>query len=136
MATYFLHRFAKECKKNITGFGDAAKDLLLDHNYPGNIRELRNIIHYAVIMCTSETIESEHLPLENNPASCQFSEKTFKSAKQKVVEQFEKEFLLRRLEETKGNITQAAHNAGMYKKNFMDKMNQYGIKAKDMNNKD
>ncbi len=132
IATYFLHRFARQNRKNITGFADDAIALLLNHEFPGNIRELRNIIHYAVIVCPTDTIEAESLPLDEPSKKLALSrDKNFKTAKQIVVEKFEKAFLIERLEETKGNITRAAENSGMYKKNFMDKMKYYGIRARD-----
>lgn len=132
IATYFLHRFARDNKKSITGFANDAIALLLNHAFPGNIRELRNIIHYAVIVCPSDTIEVEYLPMEKpSKKLAQTRDKNFKNSKQIVVERFEKAFLIERLEETKGNITRAAENSGMYKKNFIDKMNYYDLNAKD-----
>jgi len=131
LASYFLQQIARESKKEIHGFSDEAKSLLRNHNYPGNIRELRNMIHYAVILCQTDSIQAEHLPLGSSQSPMSMDEINFKSAKQSVVDQFEKTFLLQRLKETKGNITRAAGNAGMYKKNFMDKMKQHGINSGD-----
>ncbi|MBN1481929.1 sigma 54-interacting transcriptional regulator [candidate division KSB1 bacterium] len=133
IADYFTRRFAHASKKKISGFSDDAIMLLKNHSYPGNIRELRNIIHYAVILCQTETIRVEHLPIEKSQLHPALThDTTFKTAKQTLLEQFDKEFLTERLRETKGNITQAAKNAGMYKKNFIEKMKLYRIRAKDI----
>lgn len=133
VATYFLKRFAKENKKTIMDFTQGAKEVLQRHDYPGNIRELRNIIHYAVIMCKTDTIGTDLLPIEGDMSRLHLpsGEQSFKTAKQIVVQQFEKAFIMERLKESNGNITRAAEIAGMYKKNFIDKVKLYGIDVKD-----
>lgn len=133
LARYFIEKLAAENKKLVAGLTPAALNKLEAYDYPGNIRELRNIIHYAVLLCKSEEIAADDLPIEhkNETASCLPEETNFMAAKQKVIETFEKIFVIKRLKETRGNITQASINAGMYKSNFIDKMKQYGIDAKD-----
>jgi DNA-binding NtrC family response regulator len=59
------------------------------------------------------------------------SEPNFNLEKQNMIAAFEKDFLRARLRETKGNITAAARNSGMHKKNFIQKMQQYGLKRED-----
>jgi PAS domain S-box-containing protein len=62
----FSSRFGKPVKR----LSRQARELLLSHSYPGNVRELRNIVEYATSFCTSETIGIEHLPpylLDNQP---------------------------------------------------------------------
>lgn len=54
LADHFLHHFAREMKKNIKGFSPQADQLLRDHDWPGNIRELKNIIERTVIYCQRE----------------------------------------------------------------------------------
>ena len=51
-------------KKNLNGFTAEAEKLLLDYNWPGNIRELKNVIERCVVLENSELISPEHLPLE------------------------------------------------------------------------
>ncbi len=59
---YFLARQNLVQKKEIAGFSDRVLDVLLDYDFPGNIRELENIVEHAVILCRSSYIEIEHLP--------------------------------------------------------------------------
>lgn len=129
LANYFMRRLARENKKEITGLTEEAARLLRGYPYPGNIRELRNIIQYAVILCKGGVIGAEHLPLDKKPSSpcLPLHEKKFKDAKEMVVGQFEKAFLCERLTETNGNIAQAARNAGMFKKNFIEKLREHNI---------
>lgn len=59
---HFQGLFSSRFGKRIQGFSTHARQLLLDHVYPGNVRELRNIVEYATSICPSETITIEHLP--------------------------------------------------------------------------
>lgn len=60
---HFLNMFRTTFKKQVKSFDARARDLLLDYSYPGNVRELRNIVEYAVNVCDGETIGLDHLPL-------------------------------------------------------------------------
>jgi len=62
LADHFLQRFAADLKRNIRGFSAAALEILEGYDYPGNVRELRNIVEYAVNVCTGEKIAPEDLP--------------------------------------------------------------------------
>lgn len=59
---FFVNQFNIIQEKNVTGISPSALDILLNHNYPGNIRELRNIMEYAFIFCSGGQIEQKHLP--------------------------------------------------------------------------
>jgi transcriptional regulator with GAF, ATPase, and Fis domain len=118
-----------------------AERLLLAYDYPGNIRELQNFLQRAMLMSDGEeVIEAQHLPeaLRNLPPPVLPSEieeeapppgECFRTAKQRVVERFEHEYLCRCLHKTSGNISQAARLARIDYKNFYTKMQQYGIDA-------
>lgn len=67
---HFLQTFNPRFKKKVTEFSDEAKQILLGYPYPGNVRELRNIVEYAVNICETNRILPEHLPtyiLEYDP---------------------------------------------------------------------
>jgi PAS domain S-box-containing protein len=59
---HFLSHYAARFKKNISGISPKALRLLYGHEFPGNVRELKNIMEFAVMVCTGETIRTEHLP--------------------------------------------------------------------------
>jgi len=110
-----------------------AEALLLAYDYPGNVRELQNVLHRAVLLAEGSAIEVRHLPpalrelrplLEKDPDA---PASGFREAKQRVVERFEREYLGRCLREAGGNISQAARAAGIDYKNFYTKMQQYRI---------
>ena len=117
---------------------------LLAYDYPGNIRELQNILQRAVLLSEGETIEVRHLPetlqaerpAPASPGTPQPREPEeedlalgdgFRAAKQRAVERFERDYIARCLREAKGNISQAARLAAIDYKNFYTKMQQHGI---------
>jgi DNA-binding NtrC family response regulator len=98
---------------------EAAQDLLYSHDWPGNVRELESAIVRGIHFAADTLIEVEHLRLSNStpegpqlpfPGSGKLG--TFRRMKQTVVERFERDYLVRLMEEHRGNITQAALFAG------------------------
>lgn len=61
LARFFLNRFSKAYSKDLSGFTPEAEKILMKHNFPGNIRELRNLIEYAVIFEEDNLIGAENL---------------------------------------------------------------------------
>ncbi len=113
-----------------------AEALLLAYDYPGNIRELQNVLQRAVLLAEGPGIEGQHLPAALRelrpllpPLTGEAEASGFREAKQRVVERFEREYITRCLGESRGNISQAAKAAGIDYKNFYGKMQQYAIEA-------
>ena len=61
---HFIRRFNARRGREVSGVSDAVMDLLMRHDFPGNVRELENIIEHAFVLCKTGAIQSEHLPLE------------------------------------------------------------------------
>lgn len=107
--------------------------LLLSYNFPGNVRELENIIQRCVALAENHIIKPDHLPSSFNgrgnhmhPAE---TSSCFKAAKQCVVQKFEIEYITGCLQASNGHISDAAKSAGIDVKNFYEKMKKYGIDA-------
>ena len=132
LARFYLKEFTKQAGKKKLSLSVNAESLLLSYNYPGNIRELVNIIQRTVILAEEDLVDVSHLPASifQNQISTKTDCKTetFQIAKQRVLEDFEKEFIINTLKISNGNITQAAKMSGMNVKNFFVKMKKYGIK--------
>ncbi len=112
-----------------------AEALLLAYDYPGNIRELQNILQRAVLLAEGPVIEPRHLPeplRELRPLLPREDEPEpsgFRDAKQRVVERFERDYVARCLTEARATSPRPPKAAGIDYKNFYTKMQQYGIDA-------
>jgi transcriptional regulator with GAF, ATPase, and Fis domain len=131
---HFLTKYGKAGK--LPRLSKAAEQLLLDCDYPGNVRQLENIVQRAVILSKGESIEVQHLPEDlqaagiYNDANPQ-APTTFQERKQRAIEKFERDELSRILTQTGGKVRESARIAGMDVKNFSEKLQRYGIKAED-----
>jgi len=136
---YFLEKYCKQMGKNLISMTHRALTALMNYDYPGNVRELENILQRAIILNDCDFIDIEHLPFEVQKNIDFYSDPqrnlddTFQKAKQKVVEMFEKQFIRNKLKASNGTILTAAKMAGMYEANFRRKMKKYGITAKSIN---
>lgn len=130
---HFLSTYGVKYNKKDLLLSLEAETLLLSYDFPGNVRELENIIHRAVVLAESQVIEVQQLPSNLQIQAANFSDKQktsiFAMAKQQLIEKFERDYVIDCLKSTKGNITRAANVAGMDKKNLYSKMKKYSIKA-------
>ncbi|MEZ4846025.1 MAG: sigma-54 dependent transcriptional regulator [Bdellovibrionota bacterium] len=110
LANHFLKKFSEEYRKKTQGFDDKTMEILSNYPFPGNIRELINIVEQCIVLANGEMIMVETLPEKmRNPLSAGAS-KVLESDTdlEKQVEAFEKDLILRALEQAGGNKTQAA----------------------------
>ncbi|MDR4497545.1 MAG: sigma 54-interacting transcriptional regulator [Candidatus Scalindua sp.] len=128
---HFLKIFGIKFGKEGLHLSQEAEVLLFTYDFPGNVRELENIIQRAVVLTEGEIIETSHLPKDFYRKGAAVYHKVehpnFKAAKQHVIEQFENEYIIDCLRSAQGNISSASRNAGMNIKNFHHKMVKYGI---------
>ncbi|MCL1999917.1 MAG: sigma 54-interacting transcriptional regulator [Planctomycetes bacterium] len=109
LAEHFLLRFAAAAGKNIAAIAPAAMDLLINHPWHGNVRELENSIEHAVVLARDGAIQPEHLPASLTlPPPTDTSRLDYKSR----VDDFERNLLIKALKATRGNISQAAQHLG------------------------
>lgn len=140
LAEYFLYQYCRREGVSSKKFTKDALDLLLNYDYPGNVRELRNIVERAAILIQKHTISAYDL-IPILPAGFKISEEKEKlkidvpksSPKvslplKKALELYEKELILQTLEETNWNITQAAHKLKLERSHLYKKMRALGIK--------
>ena len=128
LINYFINKFSKEYKRKINGVSPKAMKILLEYDYPGNIRELENIIERAVIVCNGNYIKEEDLPneifkrdfykninvsLSNHSSSC--------------YKEDEIERIRRVLKETNGNKTLAAKILGIHRTTLWRKIKEYNL---------
>ncbi len=127
LAGHFLNRFARLNDKPVHGFSREAMDLLLKHDYPGNVRELENLVEQAVVLCRDELITSRDLPLQalSAPAA---AEPEAGASFQEQVAWFEKKLIQEALQAAAGNQSKAAARLGMGERHLRYKLKKYGMK--------
>lgn len=132
LAYHFLRKAEAKVNKKVDRFSREALDLLKHYSWPGNLRELENIIERAVVLCSHQQVDVAQLPLylqESGPIRVTTQE-GFVQAKERVVSAFEKEAISRFLAEARGNISLAAQKAGITRRNFHRLISKYLINSK------
>jgi DNA-binding NtrC family response regulator len=138
IAYHFLNQFSAEMGKPITGFDKEAVNRLVEYDWPGNVRQLRNTIERAAILCETDLISLKDLPvlgemddmqllLEDIPATNEELKQVKKEIRQKAVRKVEKKFVLNALDNNNWNVTQAAQSVGLQRSNFHNLMKKYDI---------
>ena len=126
LAGHFVKVFCTEYGKKPKEFSGPAMEVLLGYPWPGNVRELRNLVERLVIMCPSPKIEPHHLPPELFRGASKSPLKTYESL-QEARSAYEREFVLRKLEENRWNMTKAAAALGLERSHLYRKMRSLGI---------
>lgn len=138
IAYHFLNQYNQKMRKRIRGFDDKAVSRLTEFDWPGNIRQLKNVIERAVILCETDQITVKELPipgeadeiqamLENVPSNNEELKKIKKEIREKAVRKVEKNFILNALSRSNWNVTQAAHMTGFQRTNFQSLIKKHGI---------
>ena len=125
----FLKEYAKENGKNITGIDNRARALLYKYDWPGNIRELRNCIESAVVMCGGNEITPEDLP---PTVSASKDVPSITIAVGTTLDDAEKAIICENLAANKGNKSKTADILGIGRKTLHRKLQEYGIQDGDV----
>ena len=125
---HFLKRFSSENSRNIKGVSSKARDLLMKYDYPGNVRELENILERAVVIARGDTIGIADLPFsaaeENRSGNRNWKQGTLK---EKMVF-LEQEMVQDAMAETGNHQTRAARILGISERMLRYKLKKYGLK--------
>jgi two-component system NtrC family response regulator len=124
---HFVEKFAVENGKNILGLTSEARDVLLKYDYPGNVRELVNIMERAVVIARDQYITTDDLPFKSaSPADD--SDKKASGALRESVDELEKKLIIEAMEKTQDNQTKAADILGISERMLRYKLKKYGLK--------
>lgn len=142
---HFMQRFADEVGKDVRKISNAAVELLENYSFPGNIRELENLIERAMVFVEDNIIniddlelnarsgERKQLPLpESIPQSMAELHEQKRLLKEKAVEPLERAFLVEALRRNDGNVTRAAEEVGMQRTNFHALLRKLGITGREL----
>ncbi len=154
LADHFLREFAKEFKKKATGFSARAISFFLSHDWPGNVREMRNLIERGLILCEGEVIDLPEsgevdapvvppkaardgprpfpgeVPVSPPDGLVEGEESAFPFFLPEEgipLERVEKELIRQALERSRGNQTKAASLIGLTRDAFRYRMSKYGL---------
>ena len=130
LTNYFLTEFSSAYGKRTKELGDAAMDILVRYPWPGNVRELRNLVERLVIVCPQAHIEPHHLPPELFRGVAESPHHPY-STLHEARSAYEREFILRKLQEHRWNMTQTASALGLERSHLYRKMKSLGIAAPD-----
>lgn len=123
---YFIEKFSKEMRKDISNISQKARKLLMSYKWPGNVRELRNICERLVVFTQGDTIDESYLPMEFFYKDEFFNNKKILDLKE-ARDNFEKKFIQESLIRNKGNVSKTAEEIGIARKNLYEKINKYGL---------
>lgn len=132
LAEFFLDELNHKYKTYKT-FSKAVKAYFLKYQWPGNVREVNNVVQSAYAISTENIIDINDIParmLQQEKPAINL-DKNKKSLGQ-MVDDYEKELILELLKKHKGNCLEAAKEAGIHKSNFYRKLQKYGIKPAEV----
>ena len=135
IAYHFLKRFSEMIGKNVKAFDKDALARLTTYDWPGNVRQLKNAIERAVILCEGEVVTSRELSVPESierlveyvPSNNEELKRAKKEIREKAVDAVEKNFVLRALMQSNWNVTKAAKTVGLQRPNFQNLMKKHGV---------
>jgi len=137
LAYHFLRIYCREMGRRIQGFSDEALEALINHDWPGNVRQLKNVVERLVIMADEAVLDYHHL-VDNlhvsrgaTPGRVPGTLNELRALKKRIIAEHygrkEKAFLLKALAAAGGNISEAAKSVGMQRPNFSTMLKRHGI---------
>jgi DNA-binding NtrC family response regulator len=148
LVQHFVRKFDLRLRKHVTGIEPDALAVLLDHPWPGNIRELENVIERAVLFCDGDALRAVDLPSDlqrtQDPPSSSAPPATkqpspanpsasdgLKEQVKAAMNRLERELIVKALEQTGGNVTHAARLLKISRKGLQLKMKELGLRERD-----
>lgn len=130
LARYFLAEFSAAYGRKPKELSEAALEVLMRYPWPGNVRELRNLIERLVIICPQQRIEPLHLPPELFRGAARSPQQPYPTLHEARAA-YEREFILRKLEENQWNMSRTAAALGLERSHLYRKMKSLGISPAD-----
>jgi DNA-binding NtrC family response regulator len=139
LAYHFLKRYAEEFRKSVCSISRNVMEALCQHSWPGNVRQLENVLQAAVIASDTDTLTYKDLPEFSESEAVPYVlprtnvelKRLKKELRQKTVERVERDFLIHALQRNDWNVTRASKDVGMQRTNFQGLMKKHGISLKE-----
>lgn len=138
---YFIQLFNKKIGRNISGVSNEALKQLIDYHWPGNIRELRNVIEHMMITSKNNVLGVENLPTEIKGLDVGASPSRdfhgtrstrlpdYRKEKKAVIEAFERNYLLELLKRNEWNVSRSAREIKMHRSSLQRLIRKYGLRS-------
>ena len=131
LANHFLKQLCEKNGRDRSYFSQDAQQLLMEYSWPGNARELQNIISRGFYLSSGDVIDAKDLPMPRTSGSVTITgdmlQLEYKQAKESVLERFEVEYLTFHLRNNKGNISRTAEACGLDRRSIHRLVNKYYI---------
>jgi DNA-binding NtrC family response regulator len=139
LAYHFLKKFAEAFRKPVRSISKNVMEALCQHDWPGNVRQLENVIQAAVIASDTDVLTFKDLPEFREFATTPYPlprtneelKRVKKELRLKTVEKVERDFLIYALQRNDWNVTRAAKDVGMQRTNFQGLMKKHGVSLKE-----
>lgn len=129
LAKHFAAKYCARFKRPALEISQEALRRMIMHRWPGNIRELENVVEAAVALCDGPVIRESDLLLSAQEVDEPIS---FQEAKARTINEFEREYIARVLYACGGNVSEAARAAGKNRRAFWELMRKHGVKGSDL----
>src|SRR3989338_2395034 len=137
LVDFFIQKYNKRLEKRIKAIDTHALDVLKEYHWPGNIRQLENVIERMVLLSEGTTLQVSNIPDEISQITSisipafhpdKLSKTgSFKDIVKETTGHVERNLILKALEETHGNVSRAAKNLGISRKSLQNKIKEYGV---------
>ena len=131
LAEYFLGRFAAQARRPVMQLTTEARRRLQAHSWPGNIREVRNLMERVAFLCPNERVEAEDLAFILSPDNETGQLPSLELGLEKATRAFQRDFIHRSIRQVSNNMTEAARLLGLHRSNLYRKMKQLGMSEVD-----
>ena len=128
LVDHFITKANQKCRRSIQGITPKVKDIILNYDWPGNIRELENVIERGVVLSRTEVIDKRDLPYFGLMSDRSLEEISVSSLSLKDVE---KNHILKVLRKSNWNLNKSAEILGIHRNTLRLKMKEYGIEKVD-----
>lgn len=131
LADHFLKDFCVKARRQPPVFTAAAQKRLLSHTWPGNIREVRNLMERLAYLSTGDRIDADELSFILAPDSQASAVMLLDQPLNKATQRFQIEYIQKHIDAARGNMTDAAKRLGLHRSNLYRKMRQLGMSASE-----
>ena len=125
LVNHFIDRFNKEMGKKVTHVSPEAMEILMEYDYPGNIRELENIIEHVMVFCAGDTLQAEHLLKDIQPSRNDIIGRVI--GKEDPLKAMEQELILKVLKQTGWNYKKTAERLKLSRTTLWRKVKEYAM---------